>query len=86
MTVSDCTIAGNSVTTNGYGGGGILNFGTATVTGYTITNNTGPGITNAVCHPDSHRLRDHRQLGGGGIVSYLSTVTVIDCTIANNRP
>jgi hypothetical protein len=89
MSVSDCTVSGN---TGGYGGGGIENlYGTLTVRRTTFAGNTaaiGAGVDN-----DSGTLTVSNSTfagnsasadGGGGISNYGGPVTVSDCTFAAN--
>ncbi len=67
-TISDCTIAGNTVA-SGPGGGGIANYGTLTVTDSTITDNSFVGC----CVPFT----------GGGVFNS-GTLTITESAISEN--
>jgi fibronectin-binding autotransporter adhesin len=85
LTVSDCTLAGNS---SGYSGGGIYCNGTVTVSDCTLSGNSaysGGGISNggkltvSDCTLSGNSATNH----GGGI-SNGGTLTVSDCTLSGN--
>jgi CSLREA domain-containing protein len=90
LTITNCTITGNS-TPNGTGGG-ILNGGTLTVTNSTITgnsaSNSGGGIRNlsgTLTVTNSTITGNSATLGGGGIVNNAgATVTVTNTIVAGN--
>jgi hypothetical protein len=91
LTVTSCTLSGNSAV---FGGGGIDNyFGTLTVTGSTLSGNTatayfggGGGIwSNGMLTVTNSTLSDnHCGGGGGGIASSDRTLTVTGCTLSGN--
>ncbi|MBN1591182.1 MAG: hypothetical protein JW888_16840 [Pirellulales bacterium] len=90
-TISGLTITGGS--TN-YGGGGIYNQGTLTLSGVEVSGNTatgagGGGILNAYATlhviNDSVVANNVTSDGGGGIYNNHGTLTVTDSTISGNR-
>jgi hypothetical protein len=67
LTLSGCTVTGNSTSNSGPGeggGGGIANFGTMTMSGCTVTGNTAGSV-------------------GGGVYNR-GTLTVVGSTVTNN--
>ncbi|MGO9469265.1 MAG: beta strand repeat-containing protein, partial [Isosphaeraceae bacterium] len=97
MTVSGCTIENNTATDTFGGGGGILNFGYATLTvtgGSTIEGNTanaGGGIYNYATLTVTDSTIDGNTAsvvgaayGGGGILIDNSTATITGCTFEDN--
>ncbi len=97
LTVSGCTISGNSATIPGYpgpgDGGGILNFGALTVSGCTISGNSalgGGGIANAGTLAVSNSTISDNTAGSGNIAGFgggidnLNTMTVSGCTVSGN--
>ncbi len=93
LTVSGCTVAGNSASSNALGGGGIFSEGVLTLSGSVIQNDSavsGGGIATAngaVTVTDS-TIEDNVATGsGGGIWTYGGTVTVTGSTLsANSAP
>ncbi len=88
LTVTGCTISGNSAET--YDGGGISNAGTLTVTGSTLSDNwakwDGGGIfnTGALTVTGSAFSRNTAMYSGGGIYGYYGTLTVTGSTLSGN--
>ncbi len=85
LTVSDCTLAGNSAS----GGGAVDNDGMATLTGCTFTGNSslgGGGLENsAKATLTDCTLSGNTAVGGGGFVNYSAGVlSVVACTISDN--
>ncbi len=95
LTVTNCTISGNSAP-NGtgftYGGGGIFNIGTLTVTDSTISGNSSPnryggGISNRGTLTATNCTISGNSAPngpGGGMSIFDGTVNVTDCTISGN--
>jgi hypothetical protein len=92
LTVSGCTISGNSSTVGGFPllgyGGGILNFGSLTVSGCTISRNSalrGGGILNASTMTVSGcTISGNSASGDGGGIVNLDALTVSGCTVSGN--
>ena len=88
LTVTGCTISGNSAET--YDGGGISNAGTLTVTGSTLSDNwakwDGGGIfnTGALTVTGSAFSGNTAMYNGGGIYGYYGTLTVTGSTLFGN--
>jgi hypothetical protein len=87
LTVSGCTISGNS----GNNGGGIANdHGTLTISGCTISGNTvsnvGGGILNIGTLTVSTSTLSRNGVGGnaGGGIENFGTLTLTNCTVADN--
>jgi hypothetical protein len=87
LTVSSCTLSGNSATY----GGGIFNNGTLTVSSCTLSGNTatknGGGIANVntLTVSSSTLIDNHASQGnGGGIGNFSGTATVSGSTLSNN--
>jgi hypothetical protein len=70
LTLTDCTVSGNTAT--GGHGGGIENVGTLTLTDCTVSGNT---ATQSDGHGGS----------GGGIRNSVGTLTLTNCTVSGNR-
>ena len=92
LTMTNCTVSGN--TTSEYSGGGIHNIGTLTMTNCTVSeNNTdsnGGGIYNDYgtltmtnCTV-SGNTANNSSYGGGGLMTDNGTATITNCTFANN--
>jgi hypothetical protein len=76
LTVTDSTLDSN--TGSGYGGG-LYNSGQAEATGSTFSGNlagNGGGATNTPVNTEAY---------GGGIANQLGTLTLANCTVANNQ-
>jgi hypothetical protein len=78
--VSDCTLSGNS--TSFFGGGGIYNTGTLTVSNSTLSGNFGGGIYNGGTLTVSQSTLSGNS--GGGIYNFLGTLTVSNSTLSSN--
>ena len=87
LTVTDCTISGNSAS---YAGGGMWSVGTATVTDSTFSRNSaasyggGIFIANTVTVTDCTVTGNSTSGSGGGILNDGDTATVTDCTVTGN--
>ncbi len=93
LTVTDCTISGNSAK---YGGGLLVNDGTASLYNCTLTGNTVSGKAAAIDNYGGSVLIEEctvtgnsARLGGGGVFAGLNhaqspTTTIIGTTIVNN--
>ena len=92
VTLTDCTISGNS----GFFGGGVFNSSTATLTDCTVSGNsagTGGGVANLGV-PNEYRARatltgcrisgNSSSNYGGGVYNYYSVGTLTGCTISGN--
>jgi len=85
--VSECTFTSN----DGYGGGGIINGGTATVSGSTFINNSciygGGGIYtyfgSTATVSECTFTNNYGGRGGGGL-AYFGTATLTNCTVSGN--
>jgi len=92
LTVSNCTLTGNSATGYEGGGGGIFNSGTLTVTGSTLSDNTassqadalGGGIDNSgALTVSGSTISGNSAFAGGGIEND-GIATITGGSIANN--
>jgi len=94
LSVTDCTISGNSTTTGaGGGGGGVYNAGTLTITGSTVSGNTatpqdynagggiysGGTLTVNACNISGNSAND-----GGAIFNVNDELTISDTTFSDN--
>ncbi len=91
VTLTDCTLSGNSA---GYGGGGLFSrFGTTTLTDCTITSNSVPdflgfggglfSIFGTTTLTDC-TVTDNSGWAGGGLYLRGDTTTLTDCTFSGN--
>jgi CSLREA domain-containing protein len=80
LTLTDCTLSGNSV--------GVDNGGTATLTNCTVSDNfgaSGTGITNyGTANLTNCTLSGNHALYGAGGIESLGTVTLTNCTLSGN--
>ena len=87
ITLTDCTISGNSASIFG---GGLFNFGTVTLTDCTISGNSTSADGGGVFNDGTARRRSSTARstatdnGGGGVFNDGSTATLTDCTISGN--
>ena len=90
LTVSDCTISGNSTA---YRGGGVCNYyGTLTIANSTITRNsatgTGGGIYNFTWSPTTTTITnstiEYNSASYGGGIGDFGSLTLTGCAIVNN--
>ena len=88
MTLSDCTVSGNSAVT---GGGGVIAFyGTTTLTNCTVSGNSalnigGGGIVNEGPMTVTNSIIDNNSAPkGGGVWSYIGTTMLSNCTVSGN--
>jgi BspA type Leucine rich repeat region (6 copies)/Concanavalin A-like lectin/glucanases superfamily len=95
---SNCTAVLDSLTlSNGYDsgsdfGGGILNYGTLTVSRCTISGNSAPNGGGGIANYSGTLTLNQSTIAsnsatanlGGGILNYFGTLTVNECTIASN--
>jgi predicted outer membrane repeat protein len=85
--VTDCTFSGNSA---GYGGGGIENEGTLTLTNSTVSANSVSGLGGGINNDDVVTVTDCTFSGnsaatyGGGIYNFGGIVTVSNSTLSGN--
>jgi predicted outer membrane repeat protein len=90
LTVSNCTLSGNSTGSGSSSGGGIDNYGTLTVSNSTISNNTagnryGGGINNqGTLTVSNSTFSGNTASLGGGISAGIGSVTVSNSTFSNN--
>jgi hypothetical protein len=92
LTLTDCTITGNSAqggTTSNTGGGALLSFGPATLTDCKISDNSafdGGGLDdfNATTLTGCTISGDSAKNGGGGIMIDTGTTKLYDCTLGSN--
>jgi CSLREA domain-containing protein len=88
LTVTNCTIAGNSCVRDG---GGVENAGPLTVTNCTISGNSADEFGGGVENSDTLTVTNctisgnTAFLGGGGIENLGGTLTVSNCTISGNH-
>ncbi len=86
LTMTDCTISGNTGT-NGYAGG-IFNLGTLTATDCTISGNSTNGVGGGIQTTGDGTLTLNGCTisgnSGGGIDAYGGTLKVTNCTISDN--
>jgi Fe-S cluster assembly iron-binding protein IscA len=88
LTLTDCTVAGN---TSSYGGGGITNNDTLTLTNCTVVGNTassGGGVYNSsgtTTLTDCTLSRNNAGNTGGGIYNGGDTLMLTNCTIEGNN-
>jgi hypothetical protein len=76
ITITNCTISNNSATGTASAGGGVALFGvTATITGSTITGNTGENGGGGIL----------TQFFDNGSTTIAGNLMVTDCTISNNK-
>jgi hypothetical protein len=85
LSVTDCTLSGNSAP---YSGGGIGNVGTLTVTDCTLSGNSAPysggGIGNIGTLTVTDCTLSGNSAGFDGGVYNVGTLTVTDCTLSGN--
>jgi hypothetical protein len=98
LTISNCTISGNTALAYTSGGGGIYTFvGSLTITNSTISNNvitTGEGgglgggilLDNSTAIISKTTVRGNAAYVGGGIYGYQSSLTIVNSTVSNNGP
>ncbi len=99
VTLTDCTLTGNTAYSGTYGdGGGVYNKGTATLTNCTLSNNTassGGGVysagtatlTNCTVTGNTTANAAYGDGGvgeGGGVENYGGTLTLTNCTLTGN--
>jgi predicted outer membrane repeat protein len=90
LTVSNCTLSGNSTGSGSSSGGGIDNYGTLTVSNSTISNNTagngyGGGINNqGTLTVSNSTFSGNTASLGGGISAGIGSVTVSNSTFSGN--
>jgi CSLREA domain-containing protein len=93
LTLTNCTLTGNSVAAIGANGGGaIANFASLTMSGCTVSANNasvsgqgeGGGITNDGTMSLTNCTVSGNSSGLGGGISTGGTATLTDCTVANN--
>jgi hypothetical protein len=76
LTLTDCSLAGN---TSSGDGGALFNSGQAEVSGSTFSGNTASNSLSA------NFLPVNNEVYGGGIANELGTLTLANCTVANNQ-
>ncbi len=88
LTLTDCTISGNSAADDG---GGLTNFGTVTLTGCSLSGNDGAGSGGGLQNDGTATLTNCTLSGnsanvGGGLFNYQtgSTATLTNCTVSGN--
>jgi hypothetical protein len=91
LTVSNCTLSGNSATFSkkGVGGhaGAIFNTGTATVSGCTLSGNSALGGDSAIYNVGTLTVNSNSAVSGNasiGIANYLGTAAVTSSTVSDN--
>ena len=86
LTLTDCTLSGNSVQSSG---GGLENDGTAYLTDCTLSDNfgvDGGGVVNflGTISLNNCTLSGNSASNGGGLLNYYGTATLTDCTLSGN--
>ncbi|MCE9563551.1 MAG: IPT/TIG domain-containing protein, partial [Planctomycetes bacterium] len=97
LSLTNCTISGNSAAvTSTHGGGGLFNSGTVTLTNCTLNGNTasiggdGGGLLNsgtaalANCTISGNTAANFGRYGGGVFNKVAATLTLTNCTISGN--